>query len=119
MDTRALSCGWQRIANPFVMRRVLALFLGGLALSQSAFAQTACQVTYAKAWEGGNGFGANITINNTGAAITGGWSLVFTFPGTQRVTNGWPVSFSQPAGSAVVTISSNAAWNENIPAGGS
>ena len=69
-----------------------------------ASAQTpACQVTYTKSWEGGNGFGANIVITNNGPAITNGWTLVFNFPNGQRLQNGWPVSFTQPAGSAQVT----------------
>jgi cellulose 1,4-beta-cellobiosidase len=84
-----------------------------------AFAQSAgCQVTYANSWVGGNGFGANIDIRNTGPAITSGWTLLFTFPSGQRIQNGWPVSFSQPAGSAQVTVASNAAWNQSISSGG-
>jgi aryl-phospho-beta-D-glucosidase BglC (GH1 family) len=59
---------------------------------------------------GGNGFGASIDIRNTGPAING-WSLVFSFPNGQRISNGWPVTFSQPAGSATVTVSSDAPWN--------
>lgn len=75
-----------------------------------AFAQGAgCQVTYTKSWEGGNGYGANIDILNTGPALTN-WTLVFTFQNGERIQNGWPVSFSQPAGSAQVTVSSNASW---------
>lgn len=101
------------------IRCLFAASLLWLALPQSAFAQTACQVTYAKAWDNGDGFGANITITNTGADITSGWTLQFTFPGSQVITHGWPVTFSQPAGSAGVTISSNAPWNESIPSGGS
>jgi aryl-phospho-beta-D-glucosidase BglC (GH1 family) len=68
-------------------------------------------VTYtAPTWVGGNGFGASIDIRNTGPAING-WNLVFNFPNGQRIQNGWPVTFTQPAGSATVTVSSNAPWN--------
>jgi cellulose 1,4-beta-cellobiosidase len=76
-------------------------------------------VTYTKSWEGGNGFGANIVITNNGPAITNGWTLVFNFPNGQRLQNGWPVSFSQPAGSATMTVASNADWNKSIGSGGS
>jgi cellulose 1,4-beta-cellobiosidase len=79
----------------------------------------ACQVTYTKSWEGGNGFGANIVIQNNGPAITNGWTLIFSFPNGQRLQNGWPVSFTQPAGSAQMTVASNADWNRSIPSGGS
>src|SRR5687767_1103504 len=84
----------------------------------NAHAQAAgCQVTYTKSWEGGNGFGANIAITNTGPAITNGWTLIFSFPNGQRIQNGWPVSFSQPANSAQVTVASNAQWNQSIGSG--
>src|SRR4029079_7770778 len=68
---------------------------------------------------GGNGFGANIVITNNGPAITNGWTLIFNFPNGQRLQNGWPVSFSQPAGSATMTVASNADWNKSIGSGGS
>jgi cellulose 1,4-beta-cellobiosidase len=88
------------------------------ALAGAASAQTpSCQVTYTKSWEGGNGFGANIVITNNGPAITNGWTLIFNFPNGQRLQNGWPVSFTQPAGSAQMTVASNASWNASIPSG--
>lgn len=91
------------------------------ALAQGvAYAQTpACQVTYTKSWEGGTGFGANIVIQNNGAAITNGWTLLFSFPNGQRIQNGWPVTVTQPANSAQVTVASNAAWNQSIASGAS
>ena len=86
--------------------------------SMTAVAQApACQVTYTKSWEGGNGFGANIVITNNGAAITNGWTLLFSFPNGQRLQNGWPVTFTQPANSAQVTVASNAQWNQSIGSG--
>jgi hypothetical protein len=81
----------------------------------NAYAQTAgCRVTYTKAWEGGNGFGANIDITNTGPAING-WTLVFTFPNGQTLQNGWPVAFSQTG--AQMTVASNAQWNQTLASG--
>jgi cellulose 1,4-beta-cellobiosidase len=98
-------------------RRVLIAIVCFIGLSH-AWAQTpGCQVTYTKSWEGGNGFGANIDITNTGPAITNGWTLQFDFPNGQRLQNGWPVAFSQPANSATMTVSSNAAWNQSIGSG--
>ncbi len=86
--------------------------------SMTAVAQApACQVTYTKSWEGGNGFGANLVITNNGAAISNGWTLLFSFPNGQRLQNGWPVSFTQPANSAQVTVASNAQWNQSIGSG--
>jgi endoglucanase len=97
---------------------LIAAPLLGLAYASAASAQAAsCQVTYTKSWEGGTGFGATIHIVNTGPAITSGWSLVFAFPNGQTIANGWPVSFTQSG--STVTVSSNAAWNQSIPSGGS
>jgi cellulose 1,4-beta-cellobiosidase len=99
-------------------RYLFAAALACLAFVPSAFAQTpACSVTYTEAWEGGNGFGANIAITNNSMTISTGWSLIFTFPNGQRVSNGWPVSFTQAAGSNQVTVASNAAWNQSIAQG--
>ena len=98
------------------MKIILALLLTGLAAN--VYAQTpACQITYTKSWEGGNGFGADIAIRNNGPAITNGWTLLFSFPNGQRLQNGWPVAFSQPAGSAQMTVASNAQWNQSIASG--
>ena len=43
---------------------------------------------------------------------------MFNFPNGQRLQNGWPVSFTQPAGSAS-DVASNADWNQSIGSGGS
>ena len=97
------------------LRWLLATLVVASAGASGAFAQTAgCQVTYtAPTWVGGNGFGASIDIRNTGPSING-WSLVFNFPNGQRIQNGWPVDFTQPAGSSTVTVSSNAEWNATL-----
>jgi len=63
----------------------------------AAYAAPGCSVQYSKAWDNGSGFGANVAITNTGDAITNGWTLEFDFPGNQRITDLWPVAFTQPA----------------------
>ena len=76
---------------------------------------TACRVTYATdSWS--NGFVANVTVANTGSSPVNGWSLGFTLPGGQAVTNSWNATC--PARSGAVTAR-NVAWNGSIPAGGS
>ena len=82
----------------FVSLRKLSLVLCSLLIAPNVFAQAAsCSVTYSKSWQGGNGYGANLEIRNTGPAVNG-WSLVFSFVNGERIQNGWPVTFSQPAG---------------------
>jgi hypothetical protein len=89
------------------------------AVSSKGVATAQIPRSHTKSWEGGNGFGANIVITNNGPAITNGWTLIFSFPNGQRLQNGWPVSFTQPAGSAQMTVASNADWNKSIASGGS
>jgi cellulose 1,4-beta-cellobiosidase len=89
---------------------------GLVALNASpAMAQTACGVDYAKQWDSGGGFGANVTIRNLGAAING-WTLTFTFPGNQQVSNGWIAIWSQQGPNVTAR---NESWSAVIPAGGS
>jgi len=49
--------------------------LAAVAIAPGAFAQSAsCRIDYTwPTWVGGNGFGAEIRITNTGPAITNGW----------------------------------------------
>jgi glucose/arabinose dehydrogenase len=61
-----------------------------------------------------NGFVANLTVTNNGAAING-WALAWTFTGNQQITNSWN-SVITPATGAVTAR--NAAWNPAIPQGG-
>ncbi|GFJ83598.1 glucanase [Phytohabitans houttuyneae] len=81
-----------------------------------AAAAASCGVTYVKTWDSGGRFGAAVTITNTGDALDG-WTLAFTFAGDQRVTTGWPVTWTQAVGSRQVTVASNAPWNARLAPG--
>jgi len=59
---------------------------------------------------------ANVTIQNTGTTPITGWTLTFTFPGDQKITNGWNGTPSQSGENVTVT---NASYNATIAAGGS
>ncbi|HEU5425387.1 MAG TPA: cellulose-binding domain-containing protein [Actinocrinis sp.] len=73
-----------------------------------------CQVSYVKN-EWGGGFTANVTVTNTGTTAINGWTLKFTFPGDQKVTNAWNATVTQ-SGSAVTAT--NASYNAAIAPGG-
>jgi len=84
-------------------------------ISSSSTGSGACHVTYTpNQWQGG--FTANVTIENTGSAAISSWSLAFTFPGDQKITDTWNGVESQ-AGEAV-TIT-NESYNGSIAAGSS
>jgi len=74
-----------------------------------------CRVTYGvNDW--GGGFTASLSIANTGTSAISGWTLAFTFPGSQRISNGWVANWTQAAGSANVTAT-NLDHNRVIAAG--
>lgn len=62
-----------------------------------------CRVTYVKTWDAEGLFGASITIENLAPRITS-WRLTFTWPGDQRVLNGWYAVWSQ-SGPDVTAVS--------------
>jgi xylan 1,4-beta-xylosidase len=53
-------------------------------------------------------------INNTTTAVNG-WTLAWTFPGNQTITNLWNGTYTQSGASVTVK---NASYNANIPANG-
>ena len=63
-----------------------------------------CKVVYTVTNQWSGGFGATITITNTGTTAINGWTLKFTFPGGQTVSQGWNGTFAQ-SGSAVTVTS--------------
>ena len=75
-----------------------------------------CSVHYAitNQWQGG--FGTAFTITNTGSAAINGWSLQFSFPNGQTITQLWNGSFTQSGSTVTIT---NLSYNATIPAGGS
>jgi beta-glucosidase len=69
-----------------------------------------CRVSYVvNDW--GGGFGANMSITNTGTTPINGWTLRFGFPGNQRVTQGWEATWTQSANQVTAV---NAPWNGTI-----
>ncbi|MGN9914703.1 cellulose-binding domain-containing protein [Phytohabitans sp. LJ34] len=84
--------------------------------SPSTASPSTCRVTYTTQSQWDTGFLARVTVHNNGTAPVSGWTVRFTFPGDQRITNLWNGTYVQT--SAAVTVS-NARWNQLIPPGGS
>src|SRR5688500_6267945 len=80
-----------------------------------AHAAVACSVNYNVVNEWGNGFVADVTIKNEGEPLNG-WTLTWTFPNGQQVTNLWNGSHTQSGAKVTVTPVD---WNRNIGTGGS
>ncbi|HZO75427.1 MAG TPA: glycoside hydrolase family 48 protein [Ktedonobacteraceae bacterium] len=73
-----------------------------------------CKVIYTVTNQWNTGFGASFTITNTGTTAINGWSLQFSFPNGQAITQLWNGNFTQNG--AAVTIT-NLSYNGSIPAG--
>ena len=93
----------------FILMTMLMLF------SNTSWATPACQVDYNISNDWGSGFGANVTITNTGDPVSS-WQATWTMPGNQQITGLWSASYSQ-SGSAVQV--NNASWNGSLATGAS
>jgi hypothetical protein len=73
-----------------------------------------CRVHYAitNQWQGG--FGASLTITNTGTAAINGWKLQFSFPNGQAITQLWDGTVTQSGSAVTIT---NVSYNASIAAG--
>jgi O-glycosyl hydrolase len=74
-----------------------------------------CKVTYATQSQWAGGFVAGVTIANTGSPVINGWTLKFTFPGDQKITNAWNAAVTQSGENVTIT---NASYNGTIAPGG-
>ncbi|WP_341719305.1 cellulose binding domain-containing protein [Micromonospora sp. FIMYZ51] len=75
---------------------------------------SACAVRYtANSWN--NGFTADVQITNTGSSTINGWTLAYSLPSGQQVTNSWNATVSQ-SGSSVTAR--NVGHNGTIAPGG-
>lgn len=75
----------------------------------------ACQVGWTtNSWN--TGFTANVTVKNTSTSPVSGWTLRFSFPSGQTVTQAWSSTVTQSGAQVTVT---NAPWNGSIAPGAS
>jgi O-glycosyl hydrolase len=101
-----------------VPARALETFVvtpGGSSGSSSGSSST-CSVAYQISSQWTGGFTAGVTVTNTGSTPIDGWTVGFTFPGDQKVTNAWNATLSQ-SGEAVTAT--NASYNASLAAGAS
>jgi cellulose 1,4-beta-cellobiosidase len=98
---------------------VATAFLLALIPAAALRAQTApaCQVTYSIQTQWQDGFVADVTIRNAGASAINGWTLAWTFPGNQRITNIWNAVTTVPSTGQAISAT-DAGWNRTIAAGG-
>ncbi|KAB8146092.1 hypothetical protein F8S13_02540 [Chloroflexia bacterium SDU3-3] len=74
-----------------------------------------CQVSYVlNQWN--TGFTAEVVVKNTSSTPISGWTVAWTFAGSQQISNAWNAAVTQ-TGSSV--SARNMPYNANIAAGGS
>jgi xyloglucan-specific exo-beta-1,4-glucanase len=72
----------------------------------------ACKVTYTKASEWAGGFTANVTVADTGTTAVNGWTVGWTFPGDQKITDSWNADLTQSGAKvSAASLSYNAVIN--------
>jgi O-glycosyl hydrolase len=70
-----------------------------------------CSVAYAVSSSWSGGFGANVAITNTGTTTINGWTLAWTFPDGQQITQIWNGTSTQVGNKVTVT---NVSYNGTI-----
>jgi hypothetical protein len=86
------------------------------AVTSAASGGSACHVGYSITNQWPGGFGASITIDNTGTTALSNWTLTWSFANGQTVTQLWNGNVAQSGSTVTVT---NMSYNGSIPAGGS
>jgi endoglucanase len=72
-----------------------------------------CEVHYeANKYQGG--LTAQVSLTNTGTTAWNGWKLAFTFPGSQRITQGWSANWNQTGRDVTAA---NMPWNAKVDPG--
>ncbi|MGN9911573.1 cellulase family glycosylhydrolase [Phytohabitans sp. LJ34] len=82
----------------------------GIIMATSAQAAVGCRVTYTAGSQWPGGFTANVGITNLGDPISA-WSLVWTFPAGQRVTQAWNANVTSSGDQVTAT---NVSYNGGL-----
>ncbi|MFC9491950.1 cellulose binding domain-containing protein, partial [Streptomyces hydrogenans] len=99
------------LAGAAVMMASTALAVVGTA--SGAAAAPVCTVEYSVTNQWTGGFQGALTVTNNGTALNG-WSLGFSFPAGQQVSQGWGGKWTQSGAAVTVT---NESWNGRLGVG--
>jgi len=99
--------------NAFFLVLVASLFA---LVAPSANAAASCNIGYSitSQWQGG--FGAALSITNTGTTALSNWTLTWNFANGQTISQLWNGNLTESGSSVTVT---NLGYDGSIPAGGS
>jgi hypothetical protein len=98
-----------------ILRDCWLILVTVIVFATTSTAQTACKVIYTISPQNTSAFGAQITIDNTGTTAWTSWTLTWTFPNGQTVSQLWNGIETQSG--ANVTVK-NEPYNGSVAAGG-
>jgi endoglucanase len=91
----------------------LAVASGAQAVPAVA-AASSCTAAYSVANDWGSGFTASLTITNNGTAPVTGWTVTYSYAGSQTLASGWNGTWTQSGKAVTVT---SASYNGSLGAG--
>src|SRR6516165_10821109 len=97
------------------MKRVCLFLLPAILFAFCGFAAAqSCPVTYTIVNSWNTGFQVSLAIKNTGTTAINGWTVEWTFPGKQQITQLWGGNVSTQGETVTVT---NLSWDSSIAVG--
>jgi len=112
-------CTLPRSRTGRISAAVAAALLPGagaiLGANAAAGASTGCQATYTISSQWSGGFTASVSVTDLGGPVSS-WTVGWTFPGSQQITQIWNATDTQ---SAENVVASNVAYNGSVTTGGS
>nr|WP_089157060.1 cellulase family glycosylhydrolase [Micromonospora sp. NBS 11-29] len=104
-----------RLRVGLVAATAATLMAGTAVLATNAQAAAGCRVTYTTASQWAGGFSANVDVTNLGDPVSG-WTLRWTFPSGQQVTQAWNATVTSSGAQVTAT---NVSYNGAIATNGS
>jgi cellulase/cellobiase CelA1 len=87
---------------------------GGAGAVPAVAATSSCAAAYSVTTDWGSGFTASLTITNTGTAAITGWTVIYSYAGSQTLANGWNGTWTESG--KTVTVA-NESYNGALAAG--
>src|SRR6266700_7867736 len=89
---------------------------GGAGAVPAVAATSSCAAAYSVPTDWGSGFTANLNITDNGTTAITGWTVTYTYAGSQTLANGWNGTWAQSGKTVTVT---NLSYNGSLAAGAS
>jgi cellulose 1,4-beta-cellobiosidase len=110
----------RRLCRAITVAGAALLAALGLAVASGAgavpavAATSSCTAAYSVQSDWGSGFTASLNITNNGTAAITGWTVTYSYAGSQTLGNGWNGTWTQAGKTVTVT---NASYNGSLAAG--